>query len=252
MDSELDGRATVGDNRLAALAADIRAAHAGVLAAEKTKATRALSAGLALTEAKSLVKHGEWLPWLRQHCGIPERTVQTYMKLAKLAGGPGDDEVAIAVVSACGIEHAVALADDPERKRWEAALGGGHSPDPLTYYSEPVQLEWLLFMLFLGDCDHVEWIIRDASIASPGSWLGEQGDGWRRRNGVDAPTVWFKQAWAEFLDKHRHLSGEDVEAKLNAAQDGDRPFVVLVEAAKRRGKSAGSADLVPSATGKLY
>jgi Protein of unknown function (DUF3102) len=252
MDSGLDERA-VGDNRLAALAADIRAAHAGVVAAEKTKATRALSAGLALTEAKSLVKHGEWLPWLRQHCGIPERTCQTYMKLAKLAGGPGGEEAAIAVVTAYGIEHAVALADDPERKGWEAALGGvvGQLPDPMTHYSEPVQVEWLLFILFLGDRDHVEWIIRDASIASPGSWLGEEGDAWRRRNGVEAPSVWFKQAWGEFLDEHRYMSREEVEAKVDAAQDADRPpFVMLAERAKRRSKSAGSADLAPA--GKLY
>ena len=28
------------------------------------------------------MQHGEWLPWLREHCEIPERTAQLYMRLA--------------------------------------------------------------------------------------------------------------------------------------------------------------------------
>jgi Protein of unknown function (DUF3102) len=44
---------------------------------------RAIAAGKLLLEAKALVKHGEWLPWLESHCQIPERTVQHYMRLAK-------------------------------------------------------------------------------------------------------------------------------------------------------------------------
>ncbi len=36
-----------------------------------------------LIEAKALVKHGEWLPWLKEHCTISERTAQLYMRCAK-------------------------------------------------------------------------------------------------------------------------------------------------------------------------
>jgi Protein of unknown function (DUF3102) len=33
-----------------------------------------------LEEAKGLLKHGQWLPWLQGNCGISERTAQRYMR----------------------------------------------------------------------------------------------------------------------------------------------------------------------------
>jgi N6-adenosine-specific RNA methylase IME4 len=42
----------------------------------------ALTAGRLLLEAKAQLDHGEWLPWLRDHCRIPERTAQLYMRCA--------------------------------------------------------------------------------------------------------------------------------------------------------------------------
>lgn len=71
-----------GSNRLAALAADIRAAHQDSCRAAITLAERALAAGTALIEAKRLVAHGEWQPWLRENCGLSERTARRYMALA--------------------------------------------------------------------------------------------------------------------------------------------------------------------------
>jgi hypothetical protein len=46
-----------------------------------------VAAGDMLNEAKhqiKLNKHARWLPWLKEHCGIPERTAQLYMRLAGL------------------------------------------------------------------------------------------------------------------------------------------------------------------------
>ena len=74
---------TSESNRLPVLAAEIRCAHADVQEAAKTAAQRAIDAGHALIEAKSLVEHGGWLPWLREHCALAERTAQLYMKIAK-------------------------------------------------------------------------------------------------------------------------------------------------------------------------
>lgn len=68
-------------NRLPILAADIRSAHSEALAAANTAAERAIAAGNMLVEAKALVKHGQWLPFLKE-AGIPERTAQRYMTLA--------------------------------------------------------------------------------------------------------------------------------------------------------------------------
>src|SRR5262249_4041264 len=43
----------------------------------------AIMAGALLLEAKELVGHGEWLPWLRANCRVSVRQAQTYMKLAR-------------------------------------------------------------------------------------------------------------------------------------------------------------------------
>src|SRR3954452_25391410 len=67
-------------NRLPVLAAEIRRAHADVHDAAMTAAQRAIDAGHALIEAKELVAHGQWLPWLRENCALSERTAQLYMK----------------------------------------------------------------------------------------------------------------------------------------------------------------------------
>ena len=43
----------------------------------------AILAGHALNEAKTIVGHGEWLPWLKEHCTrVKERTARKYMALA--------------------------------------------------------------------------------------------------------------------------------------------------------------------------
>ncbi len=73
-----------GSNRLPVLAEEIKRAHTGVMDAAKTAAERAIEAGHALIEAKSLVKHGLWLPFLRDHCELTQRTAQLYLKIAKL------------------------------------------------------------------------------------------------------------------------------------------------------------------------
>jgi hypothetical protein len=70
-------------NWLAELAARIKAEHEVIAAALRTSVTRAITAGELLIEAKAQLKHGQWLPWLRDHCQIPERTASHYMRLAR-------------------------------------------------------------------------------------------------------------------------------------------------------------------------
>lgn len=67
-------------NRLPILQAEARAAHDDAMRHSMAAAERALAAGAALAEAKSLCAHGQWLPWLAE-AGIPERSAQRYMKL---------------------------------------------------------------------------------------------------------------------------------------------------------------------------
>src|SRR5262249_60382448 len=65
------------------LAAVIRKNHDDALSSLKLAVMHAITAGEALIEAKARVKHGEWLPWLAEHCDLSERTAQGYMRLAR-------------------------------------------------------------------------------------------------------------------------------------------------------------------------
>jgi hypothetical protein len=71
-----------GSNSLPELAARIRTEHEACTASMKRGLQHAIAAGEMLIEAKAQLKHGEWLPWLRDHCCIPERTARLYMRLA--------------------------------------------------------------------------------------------------------------------------------------------------------------------------
>ncbi len=97
-------------NRLPELAARIAAAHVGVEAAASRAAEHAIEAGTALLEAKGLLKQGEWLPWLRQNCGISERSAQLYMRIVR--GGMKSATVAdIGLQAAAAAVKAIDAAD---------------------------------------------------------------------------------------------------------------------------------------------
>jgi hypothetical protein len=77
--------AVEASNWLADLAARIKTEHGASELALKRGLDHAIACGRLLMEAKTLVPHGHWLPWLREHCGIPERSVQRYMELGAYA-----------------------------------------------------------------------------------------------------------------------------------------------------------------------
>jgi Protein of unknown function (DUF3102) len=70
-------------NRLPGLAEEIRSHVIASRNAARTTLASAIAAGEALIEAKGLVEHGGWLPWLKEHVDIGERQAQNYMRLAK-------------------------------------------------------------------------------------------------------------------------------------------------------------------------
>jgi hypothetical protein len=78
-----DNTSATGANRLPALAAEIRAAHAAANAAAKVSAERAMEAGAMLIEARRLVPHGHWADWLRENVGFSERSASRYMRLVR-------------------------------------------------------------------------------------------------------------------------------------------------------------------------
>ena len=68
---------------LADLAGRINTEHKAVCEAAMTATQHAIKCGVLLTEAKSGLPHGQWLPWLKENCELSERTIQAYMRLAR-------------------------------------------------------------------------------------------------------------------------------------------------------------------------
>jgi hypothetical protein len=93
-------------NSLADLAARINAEHEAAGGALKRSLQHAIAAGELLLEAKDQLKHGQWLPWLKGHCQISERTVRLYMRVAKNTAQIGN-------VADLTVRGAVALLASP-------------------------------------------------------------------------------------------------------------------------------------------
>jgi len=74
-----------GSNSLADLAARIRTEHEASVLAIKRGFKHAIACGRLLIEAKAQLDHGQYLPWLRDHCGVPERSARRYVELAAYA-----------------------------------------------------------------------------------------------------------------------------------------------------------------------
>jgi hypothetical protein len=68
---------------LADLAVRIKAEHEAAASAMQRSVEHAINVGELLIQAKALLKHGQWLPWLEEHCAMPERTAQFYMRVAR-------------------------------------------------------------------------------------------------------------------------------------------------------------------------
>ena len=111
-----------GHNRLAALAANIRALHAGVRRSAEQAARDAIETGKLLIEAKAMLKHGEWEPWLRDNVAISPRTARRDMALARSGLEP-------ATVADLGMSAAagsrVARIRRHARKGWQAFVEAG-------------------------------------------------------------------------------------------------------------------------------
>jgi hypothetical protein len=80
MSSTTRALATQAD--LKELGDNIRGWHQQVRLALGNALSFAMDAGDALIAAQQRLPHGSWLPWLKNHCDLGERTAQLYMQLA--------------------------------------------------------------------------------------------------------------------------------------------------------------------------
>ena len=224
-------------NSLADLADRIRAEHEATSLSLKRGVEHSMAAGELLIEAKALVKHGQWLPWLRDHCQISDRTARLYMQLArnrerieKQNRQPIADltmnEAAALLTLSIGIEKLMEFAAKAALCEGDSEVmvglatdfgftvfqDGGY--DPFHGRTETEKRDWLLFALAIGDGEmrHVEWLLRNG-WPTVDEWLGPQGDGFRAAYGMKSPRK-FKAAWPKYRADRAHLSCEEAQALL--------------------------------------
>lgn len=83
-----------------------------ILDAKRAGGEAILAIGKGLIEAKAMLEHGEWLPWLNEKVEFSERTANRFMRIAKEYSNP-------TLVSDLGARKALALLALPEAERKE-------------------------------------------------------------------------------------------------------------------------------------
>jgi hypothetical protein len=96
----------VGERSLTDLAKQINTEHLKIVRALKIGLQHAITAGSLLIAAKAKLKHGQWLPWLRDNCLISERSAELYMRLARHAP---EIESKVASLADLTVQEAIAL-----------------------------------------------------------------------------------------------------------------------------------------------
>jgi hypothetical protein len=233
-----------GSNSLPHLAARIRAEHEATSAALKTSVEHAMAAGELLLEAKELVKHGQWLPWLAEHCAISDRTAQLYMRCAKNRSAIEANTQCVADLTLNEAAAILMLSSDVRKLLAFAKRAANSDPDelielcavegiavlrgsafgaaPFYELEERKKLEWLLWVLNYAKkgglaeagnyyADHLQtrgWTLDE--------WYGDEGDRYRRVSFLGRHEIpqSAKDEWHAFLESNRDRTVADVEAEI--------------------------------------
>jgi hypothetical protein len=258
-------------NSLADLAARIKAQHAAVSIALKDSVRHAIEAGALLIEAKAQVPHGQWLPWLHDHCTMAERTAQLYIRCAKnrivieeqIRNGVADlslNEAAAMLALSSDmrklfdfIRKLERLTDPEEIMQLCLDTGTAQFMGYLDYessYSAEQRREWDVFILFMvrhirwpasAADDHVCWLKRRSYI-SPSEWMGEEGDKDRKKHGRWVPQVSdaAKQWWRDLLAQTADLDRVAIN-KIIAEEDKVLRAEIASAKARHRDRKAKRA-----------
>lgn len=100
---------------------DIETITAEILNAKRAGGEAILTIGRGLMEAKAMLSHGEWLPWLTERVEFSESTAQRFMRLAKEWSNPS-------ALTDLGATKALQLLALPESER-ERFLSETHQVD---------------------------------------------------------------------------------------------------------------------------
>ncbi len=219
-------------NRLPILAETVRRAHAGTMDAAKTAAAYAIEAGTALIEAKALLKHGQWLPWLKEHCHLSERTAQLYMKIVRL----GFNAEGLARIGIKATGQAIE-ARYPDQWSWQ-------------YGDESEWRPWLPFSLFLIiECDrstewvseHLDWLKR-GGWNSPDEWMCDDGDGCRHAFKMEPIPDETKDGWQAYKRANEARPLRDLKTILAMSADQIRNGCGFADAGSHGAEAGGNVE----------
>lgn len=232
-------------NSLSDLGARIRVEHHATSAALKSSVEHAMAAGDLLLEAKALVAHGQWLPWLAEHCEMSERTAQLYMRTAKnreavelqMRNAIADltlNEAAALLFLTSDLKKLLAFTKqisettNPEQVVAlciENGIGVIHDTSYNMWFgvTEGQKRDWTFYVRFLielgasrdGAGWSVEWL-RQRPFVSVDEWLGADGAGFRRQNGMRALPDGHVALWHSFAAERAGLSQKDIESETMA------------------------------------
>jgi Protein of unknown function (DUF3102) len=231
-----------GSNSLPDLAARIRIEHRAASDKLSEALAHAMAAGDLLIEAKALVPHGGWLPWLAANVEISDRTAQVYMRAAKNRAEIEANAQSAADLSLGEAMALLALSSDVRKllsfvKQCEGLNGeelvqaclDANIPvvvtpgyDPFHGQSDEHRREWKLFGLWLmpqlgpeGAPHHVEWLLQ-RPFQNVSEWLGEEGEKCRRAWGMRRMPDAGKADWASFSASHALHTEAEIEAAAEA------------------------------------
>lgn len=146
----------------AKLASTINAEHEAAFGKAREALEHARRAGELLLEAKTHVKHGAWLPWLKANCRFSERTARGYMRLA---AGWDKLQAKSAIVADLGLRDALELLTDkspneqrpatisPEEQRFLDGLRAAGGCSTLAQYDRATHIQRRLLTAALENLD---------------------------------------------------------------------------------------------------
>jgi hypothetical protein len=197
------------------------------------------------------IPHGQWLPWVTEHCKLSERSVQLYMQVARNRDAiearfaDGDDDLSLNeaaglmmltadVKKALEWARKVQTTDDPEKVialciEYGFTVFQTPNYDPFADFAEADRIDWHLFRWFLivnenaavdgGVCEHVDWILRH-DFKTVEEWLGPEGDKFRWWS--QPQPEGFKKRWRAFRAKHAAMTVPEIEAEVTKIADYQR------------------------------
>lgn len=116
------------DDRLAQLAADIRAANLDMVESSRRGLEHARRCGGLLAEAKATVSHGEWRKWLKDNTGVSYRSAARYMQIARHWDDLKAKVPSVADLTLAGAAELLGTENDPSPKK---------TPKREPYFSDP-------------------------------------------------------------------------------------------------------------------